>query len=156
MGEHGEGDWDRYLEPVLFAIRTSVQESTKHTPFLLMHGREARIPFEAEQATLITSPDQLASVEERVQQLQQVRDKIYPIAKANIDSSQKKQKKQYKRWKGIQPNRLKVGDLVLRANMLKRTKKGNKTKDTWLGPYKIVDISKYGCCLLRSMATSQT
>ena len=41
MGEHGSGDWDQYLEPTLFGIRTSVQESTKHTPFFLMHGREA-------------------------------------------------------------------------------------------------------------------
>ena len=35
--------------------------------------------------------------------------------------------------------------------MLKRTKKGNKTQDTWLGPYKVVTISKYGSCQLRCM-----
>ena len=155
MGEHGSGDWDQYLEPTLFGIRTSVQESTKHTPFFLMHGREARIPFEAEQAIPITSPSQLATVEERVKRLTELRDKIHPAAKVNIDNCQKKQKEQYKQRKGLQPKKIKVGDVVLRANMLKRTKKGNKTQDTWLGPYKVVTISKYGSCQLRCVETSQ-
>lgn len=32
-------DWDEYLDGVLFAYRTSVQKSTKITPFELMYGR---------------------------------------------------------------------------------------------------------------------
>ncbi len=49
-----------------------------------MHGREARIPFEAEQAALITGPDQLTSIEERVEKLQQVRDKSTPLQRPTL------------------------------------------------------------------------
>ena len=58
MGEC-EKDWDQYLDPILFAIRTSVQASMKHTPFFLMHGREARLPLEVEKADFIADSKQL-------------------------------------------------------------------------------------------------
>ena len=47
MGD-GDNNWDQYNEPILFAIQTSVQDSTKHTPFFLMYGREAKLPLEVE------------------------------------------------------------------------------------------------------------
>ena len=34
-----QNDWDEYLDGLLFAYRTSVQKSTKITPFELMYGR---------------------------------------------------------------------------------------------------------------------
>ena len=56
MSDH-TNDWDDYLDPVLFGIRTSVHESTKFTPFFLMYGREARFPLEVEKCA--TSSDSL-------------------------------------------------------------------------------------------------
>ena len=50
--------------------------------------------------------------------------------------------------KNIQKSNLKVGSLVLQLNMLKRTKKGHKMQDTWLGSYTMVEITQYGCCKL--------
>ena len=41
-----EDDWDELIDNVLFAYRTSKQDSTKFTPFFLMHGREARLPID--------------------------------------------------------------------------------------------------------------
>lgn len=38
------GEWDDHLRQVEFAYNTRVQSSTKHTPFFLTHGREARLP----------------------------------------------------------------------------------------------------------------
>ena len=38
VNEH-QNDWDEYLDPVLFAIRTSKQKSTGHTPFEMMYKR---------------------------------------------------------------------------------------------------------------------
>ena len=75
-------DWDEYLDPVLFSIRTSVQESTKFTPFFLMHGREARYPLEAEKASYqYLFPD----IQERVNSMTKIKDSLFPIAKKNID-----------------------------------------------------------------------
>lgn len=39
-------DWDDHLPYVLYAYRTSIQESTKESPFYLLYGRDARLPVE--------------------------------------------------------------------------------------------------------------
>lgn len=41
-----QGDWDIFLDATLFSLRSKVHTTTKHTPFLLMYGREARFPAE--------------------------------------------------------------------------------------------------------------
>ena len=66
MGER-EKDWDQYLDSILFAIRTSVQTTTKHTPFFLMHGREARLPLEVEKADVIAGSKQLPEINGRIE-----------------------------------------------------------------------------------------
>ena len=95
-----------------------------------MHGREPRFPLETSKAKPSVSPD----IQTTTERLQRVRE--YPVAKANIDSSQEKQKEQYKKEKGIWRINFQVGDVVLRMNMLQRSKKGHKMEDSWLGPYK--------------------
>lgn len=121
-GEH-QDDWDNFLEPVLFGIRTSVQESTKYTPFYLMHGREARLPLEVEKSEVVSDVTQLGDIQSTIDRLTSLREKMFPDASKNIDSAQKKQKEQYKRRRGSgQDIPIKKDDLVLRLNMLKRTK----------------------------------
>ena len=146
-------DRDEYIDAVLFGIRTSVQESTKFSPFFLMHGREARLPTEVQHAAM---PDDSSSpnVASVIDRLQKVKEEIFPQAKKNIDKSQKKQKEHYLKRKGLYKPSFKAGDMVLRLNMVKRTTKGHKMEDTWLGPYKVLEITKYGCCLLKCLKTS--
>jgi transposase InsO family protein len=38
-------DWDEKLPSALMAYRSSVQESTRETPFAMMFGAEMQIPF---------------------------------------------------------------------------------------------------------------
>ena len=38
--------WDEKLQEVVYAYNTSVQKSTKHTPFEAMFGRVARLPLD--------------------------------------------------------------------------------------------------------------
>ena len=154
MGEH-EVDWDDYIDPVLFSIRTSIQEYTKFTPFFIMHGREARLPLEAENRT-VTSPSQLAEMTQTIDRLSKIRENIFPKVRANIESSQTKQKEQYSRRKGIVKRTIHVGNTVLRLNMLKRTKKGHKMEDTWFGPYKVLEVTSHGGCVLQCMKTNTT
>ena len=42
----GMDDWDELLDNILFAYRSSRHDTTKCTPFLLMYGKEARLPVE--------------------------------------------------------------------------------------------------------------
>ena len=122
IGEH-DNNWDEYIDPVLFSIRSSIQESTRFTPFFLMYGREARLPLEAEKSCVIADPSQLADVQQTIDRLSRVRENIFPTALKNIESSQSKQKEQYRKRKGLQKKGIHVGDTVLRLNMLKRTKR---------------------------------
>ena len=119
--ERGD-DWDQHLEPILFGIRTSVQESTKFTPFFLMHGREARLPMEAEMSKPTVKPD----LDTTIARLRKLKEEVHPTAKHNIENSQHKQKLQYQWRRGLVKSNYKVGDLVLRLSIIKRTKKGHK------------------------------
>jgi Integrase core domain len=50
-------EWDKYIAPALFSYRTSRHSTTKLTPFLLVYGREAKLPTDSteieEEATLV-------------------------------------------------------------------------------------------------------
>lgn len=52
-------DWDLYLDAILFSYRVSRQDSTKHSPFLLVYGRQPRLPIEFN-----TKPDEHCSEDE--------------------------------------------------------------------------------------------
>ena len=121
-----------------------------------MHGREARFPLEAEESSVITGVAELGDVQHTIERLSELREKIFASANKNIEASQKKQKEQYKKRKGLGEDRhIKEGDLVLRLNMLKRTKKGHKREDTWRGPYKVPEVTEHGCCRLLCTSTKK-
>ena len=46
MIDENQSDWDKYLDSVLFAYRTSKQASTKFSPFFLLYGLEPVLPVE--------------------------------------------------------------------------------------------------------------
>ena len=44
--EEKQPDWDLYIDSILFSYRISRQDSTKQSPFVLLFGRQARLPIE--------------------------------------------------------------------------------------------------------------
>ena len=46
-----QDDWDQLLDPILFAYRTSIQSSSKFSPFFLMYGRRPRLPIDVKPDT---------------------------------------------------------------------------------------------------------
>ena len=84
-----QDNWDEAIDDILFAYRTSAQATTKHTPFYLMFGREARIPIQME----ISSEENIKqTLEERVEELADLRQSYAKVAE-NIKDGQEKQKK---------------------------------------------------------------
>ena len=142
-------DWDQHLEAILFGIRTSVQESTEFTPFFLMHGREARLPIEVEMSKPTVKPD----LDTTIARLRKLKEEVHPVAKENIEKSQHEQKLQYQQHKGVINSKYEAGGLVLQMNMIKKTKKHYKMEGSWLGPYKIMEVTKFGCCKLQCLKT---
>ena len=41
-----QGDWDEHLSAALSAIRTSVNDSSRHSPFFLLYGRDPVLPMD--------------------------------------------------------------------------------------------------------------
>lgn len=160
----GKDDWSQYVGSATFAMNTSVQCTTKYTPFRMMYGREARFPLEAEKeeqhgGAMVENPD-IDSYIEKIFEKQQA---IFKIADEKIKASQIKQKKQYKKRKGVIDHKLAQGMKVLRRNMKQKTRKGSKKDDRWLGPYTIVSLGKtaarlknrHGSCLKSSVNVGQ-
>ena len=86
-------DWDEHLDNILFAYHSSRHDTTKCTPFLLMYGREARLPVElsGKKAEVGSKED----FESKLKGLQELRRKVLANALANISKAQERQKKHY-------------------------------------------------------------
>ena len=67
-------DWDELIDNILFAYRSSRQDSTKCTPFLLMYGREARLPIQLTQTTSELDEDDF---EAKVKRMAELRAKVH-------------------------------------------------------------------------------
>ena len=53
-------NWDLFLHSLLFSYRVSCQDSTKHSPFFLVYGRQPRLPVEL---NLLITGEELSSVQ---------------------------------------------------------------------------------------------
>ena len=136
-----QDDWDELLDNVLFAYRSSRQDSTKCTPFLLMYGREARLPIDLTRVQPDDEPQEL-DFELKLQRMLELQKKLHEQAYANIQKAQARQKKQYEA-KHNTNTRITVGDKVLVKSMKNESRKGGKLEPQFTGPYKVAeDIGK--------------
>lgn len=147
-------DWGKYLDAAVFAMNTSVQASSKVTPFSMMFGREPRFPLEAEkQGDGHDVGEVMESIGEAdqasfLQALVAKQERIFQMAEENIKKAQKNQINQYRKRKGIIDYNFADGDKVLQRNMKQKTRKGSKSEDRRLGPYTIMSLSKTSCILV--------
>lgn len=66
-------DWDRHIDSILFAYRTSKQRSTKLTPFFVMHIREANLGAREETELASVGSE---NVEEKMHVLINMKEKV--------------------------------------------------------------------------------
>lgn len=150
-----QNQWDLYLESILFSYRVSKQDSTKHSPFFLMYGRQARLPVEfntknPEDANTDQSEIGL-DLNEHVEKMIMVRKK----ALENINHAQKRQKKYYDAKHCKDKAMYKVGAMVLLKNSRKCSRKGSKLEPNWSGPYKIAEVVGKGTFRLYNLKSSK-
>jgi hypothetical protein len=133
--QSSESNWDQLLPSVLFAYRTLKQESTKQTPFYLVHGREAQLPidieFQEQELGPIDNFDE--SLKRRISALKGIFTDAQITNQHNIQQAQELQKIRQQKLKKAQT--YKVGDIVLVYDSAKQNLHGGKFVVKWAGPY---------------------
>lgn len=126
-------DWDEFIPYVLFAYRTSIQETTQETPFYLMYGRDARLPIDV----ALTQPTvRYTSTDDYRVDLVDKLQHAFTQAKENTERAQQKQKL-YADEHSKEPT-YEIGEKVWVYAPV--TAKGLSTKllHPWSGPYEII------------------
>ncbi|CAG2203350.1 Transposon Ty3-G Gag-Pol polyprotein,Retrovirus-related Pol polyprotein from transposon opus,Retrovirus-related Pol polyprotein from transposon 297,Retrovirus-related Pol polyprotein from transposon 17.6,Transposon Ty3-I Gag-Pol polyprotein [Mytilus edulis] len=126
-------NWDVYIPYVLFAYRSSIQESTQETPFYLMYGRDARLPIDVALSeptvTYTDADDYKANVLTRLQE-------AFTLAKDNIQLAQQKQKA-YSDKKSAEPD-YEIGQKVWVYSPASKVGLSHKLLHPWRGPHRII------------------
>ena len=138
--ERGGADWDQHLPFVLFAYRSSMQESTLESPFFLLHGRDPRLPSALE----LDPPSRPGEIpldsykEELVSNLSEAWD----LARHQVKKAQKAQKKAYdRRSKDVQFG---VGERVFVYMPQDKATKAYKFARPFHGPFRVVEVWETG------------
>lgn len=125
-------DRNEYLPYVTLTYNTSRQESTGHTPFFLLHGRELRPPVEVTMGALpapiwFGGQDDVPTKLWRTQK--KIVDHLFTMQKKQIEAVDKGGRTQIV---------FTVGDLVLIYNPSRIVGRFEKLLHRWRGPYSVV------------------
>ena len=128
-------EWDRYLIPLLFALRDSVQEGHGFSPFELVYGRSTRGPMKIlkELWTREGVEEETRDAYSYMLELQERISETCKIAQQEIAKTQIKNEKYYN--KRSRYRKLDISDKVLLLLPLKT----NKLQLKWQGPYVVRD-----------------
>ena len=128
-------DWDKYVDPLLFAYREVPQESLGFSSFVLIYGWPVRGPTQIlrELWTKESVEPQLRTTYKYVVNLKDRLESTVSFAHENLQNMSKKYKHYYNR-KSKRRN-LKVGD---KASVLLQLKT-NKLLMSWKGPFEVVE-----------------
>lgn len=122
--------WSTWLPFWCFSYNTSVQSSTKFTPFELVYGKKCNLPN-----NLLKHVDPLYNHESYPLELKYRLQTVHAEARKNLIETKLQRKINYDNH--INPILYKSGDLVLVKNEV-----GNKLSNLYSGPYKVIkDLS---------------
>ena len=120
-------NWDEVLPFVTFNYNTSIHATTKQTPFEMMHGRRAALPFDQQNAIISLVQDPQHS-----EKIRNYLEKLVAEARNNIIKNQQQYKTRYDLNR--QNFKLKLNDLVL----VKTKNVRNKFDIRYEGPFRII------------------
>ncbi|PGH38096.1 MAG: hypothetical protein CRN43_17295, partial [Candidatus Nephrothrix sp. EaCA] len=128
-------EWDRFLVPLLFALRDGVHEGHGFTPFELVYGRTTRGPMRILRE-LWTKEEVEEDIRNEYQYMLDLQEKISDtcrIAQEELEKNQRKSDKYYNRKARLR--KFDIGDFVKVLLPLKT----NKMQMKWLGPFEVID-----------------
>ena len=139
VGDHPK-DWDLKIPYVLFAYRTSVQESTRYSPFYLLYGRQPVLP--TDEVLQPKEEDNYQFVSEFAEVMVENMQEAWKLARENISKAQSHQKNYYDQK--TKPVSYRNGDLVRVFMPAKKTSNNRKLALPYEGPFKIVKVHETG------------
>ena len=136
------------MPEIVYSYNIAIQESSRHTPFEAMFGRQAKLPvdfntekefdpdvkLEKELNSHIPSKDVISTNHKRIEE----------SVKRNVEKVQKKQKEHSDKKHGA-GSCYSVGSLVYKKDFLHKKRRGGKLAIDckWMDPYKITaDLGK--------------
>ena len=135
-----QDDWDDQLPSVLLSYRISKQESTGVSPFELMYGRSARLPFDVDREGEVERKP-IGGSAQYVEELKHRHELLKSFVADRINDAQQKQKKNYdKAHRTEKSYNFVVGELVLLKDHRAR---GLAAK--YLGPYRVIRVLNEDC-----------
>lgn len=134
--ETNYADWDVKVPHVLFAYRTTVHSSTGFTPFMLLYGREARIPLDLVLGT--EAERRLMPKQEFVALVKQRRSEADAFIRDHLPDVREKQRLQHDKTKNFR--RFQLGEEVLVRVLGTKPGVNTKFRCQYDGPYIIDQI----------------
>ena len=137
--------WDLFLPFMLFAYNTARQETTKHSPFRLIYGRDARIPIDLN----LQLPSNFIGYDGMEQRFNEARE----LVKQLVIETKRKQKIYYdKKRRKIT---FKRGDKVLLWRRQRKKGVAERFQHLFSGPFQVVDSFSSVSYLLEDMKTGK-
>ena len=130
----GGKDWDVCLPYLLFAYRSTVQPSTRESPFFLLYGRDPQLPTD-----LALSPPtvrQTIDVDDYKSRMLVDMSTAWKLAQENVRKAQGKQKRQHD--KHAVDFKFRVGDRVFVLMPAIRSGPAYKLCRPYRGPYRVI------------------
>jgi len=124
-------EWDTYIPCVLMAYRTSVNESTKYTPFFLTYGRDALSPLQS----ILTAKDKYRGSEYLPTMLERLHE-AHVIVKTNMQEARERNQRQVD--KKAEQRDFQPGDPVYYYNSVNEIGTSRKLKTPWEPHYRII------------------
>ena len=90
-----EKDWDEGIHLLLFAVRESVQESLRFSPFELVFGHTVRGPLKLLKEKFLSDDDSSLNLLQYVSDFKNRLSKAFEAARSNLKSAQSKMKSHY-------------------------------------------------------------
>jgi transposase InsO family protein len=125
-------DWDRYIQPVLFAYRTKNLRISNKSPYVLVYGKEpSMVMDETKRSSII---ERLLEITEKVPQLREAARRAIKLSQEELE-------------KKLQPKIeliFQKGQLVWYYDKAKAMRHDTKLEPKWKGPYQIIQVLPRG------------
>jgi hypothetical protein len=134
-------DWDEHLAHIMLAYRSSVHESTGHTPSAMMLGREVSLPIDllyGQPPPAETTQNARTCKSAYVEALTKTMWQVHEHARENMMEASERQKKQYDHR--ARQTSYRVKDVVWLSNRTKIRGRTPKLQTRWQGPFVVIRV----------------